>query len=206
MPSMPTVARAALCAVLLPASGAAAAQSSWAPWHWPVFDRSRWDARCGEARFVQLHASGPLYNFGDEGEQYRLGAGLCAARFGAVSLQLDGVLSPIRALPHQGAGGGRAVGLGVDAVLRWRLGAQRLWFAEAGGGLQYAIGPSFPADGTHFQFTVIGGVGRSVAIGPGRTIDVGLRWFHISNANLLPGNSGYDSIQLTVGVTLPLGG
>lgn len=200
------VRRIAVATLLASLSSIAAAQPRWwAPWSWPVLDPATWDTGCGGARFVQAHLSGPVYNFGDEGYQYRFALGACAASRGPLSLQFDVVASSIDAYPHTGVGGGRALGLGVDGVLRWRLGAERRWFAEAGGGMQYAIGSSFPADGTHFQFTVIGGLGRSVDLGRGRTLDVGLRWFHISNANLLPSNSGYDSIQLTVGLTLPQG-
>jgi hypothetical protein len=208
MPAYPVRARraklaAAVAAALFCVRPAAATETRWwAPWSWPVLDPRAWDATCGGARVLQVHASGPVHNFGDEGRQSRLAVGACVAAYGSLSLQLDGVVSPIEAFDHI-VGGGRAVGLGVDAILRWWPGGQRAWFAEAGGGLQYAVGSSFPADGTHFQFTVIGGVGRSFGLGAGRTLDVGLRWFHISNANLLPSNSGYDSIQLTVGITLP---
>jgi hypothetical protein len=202
MPLRPIPAARWLAAVSLIASGAPAqAAWDWVPWRWPVFDPATWDAGCGGQRFVQAHASGPVYNFGDEGNQVRFALGACAASRGPLSLQFDGVLSAIDAATHTGSGGGRALGVGVDALLRWRAGEARRWFVEAGGGVQYAIGVSFPADGTHFQFTVIGGVGRSIAIGAGRSLDVGLRWFHISNANLLPSNSGYDSLQLTVGMT-----
>jgi hypothetical protein len=208
MPAIPVPTRRvplaiAIAIALACASPAAVAETRWwAPWTWPVLDPGTWDPRCGGARFVQVHASGPVYNFGDEGRQSRFAVGACAASRGPLSLHLDAVVSPIEAFDHI-VGGGRAVGLGIDGILRWRPGAQPAWFVEAGGGFQYAIGSSFPADGTHFQFTVIGGVGRSFGLGSGRTLDVGLRWFHISNANLLPSNSGYDSIQLTVGVTLP---
>jgi len=191
-----------LVAVVLAAAGAPAhAAWDWAPWHWPVLDPTTWDAGCGGRRFVQAHTSGPVYNFGDEGEQVRFALGACAASRGPLTLQFDGVVSAIDAAMHIGSGGGRAVGVGVDALLRWRLGEARRWFVEAGGGVQYAVGVSFPADGTHFQFTVISGVGRSLDLGGGRSLQLGLRWFHISNANLLPSNSGYDSLQLTVGLS-----
>jgi len=193
--------RASAALVLAAAMAPAQAAWDWVPWRWPVLDPATWDPGCGERRFVQAHASGPVYNFGDEGEQVRFALGACAASRGPLSLQLDGVLSAIDAAMHTGAGGGRALGVGVDALLRWRLGESRRWFVEAGGGVQYAIGSSFPADGTHFQFTVIGGVGRSLDLGSGRALQLGIRWFHISNANVLPSNSGYDSLQLTVGIT-----
>jgi hypothetical protein len=203
MPFLSPRSRAA-CAVLTFACACAPAHASpsWAPWNWPVLDPATWDTRCGGDRFVQARVSGPVYNFGDEGNQVSVALGACAASRGALSLQVDGVLSGIDAAPHAGVGGGRALGIGVDTVLRWRLFDARRWFVEAGGGVQYAIGSSFPADGTHFQFTVIGGVGRSIELGAQRSLQVGVRWFHISNANVLPSNSGYDALQLVVGYSL----
>ncbi|MFZ4760897.1 MAG: acyloxyacyl hydrolase [Burkholderiaceae bacterium] len=203
MPFLSPRSRAA-CAALSFACASAPVQASpsWAPWNWRVLDPATWDTRCGGDRFVQARLAGPLHNFGDEGNQVSLALGACAATRGPLSLQFDAVLSGIDAFPHAGVGGGRALGVGVDGVLRWRLFDERRWFVEAGGGLQYAIGSSFPADGTHFQFTAIGGVGRTFELGAQRSLQVGVRWFHISNANLLPSNSGYDALQLVIGYSL----
>lgn len=64
------------------------------------------------------------------------------------------------------------------------------------------VGSSFPADGTHFNFTVILSSGRFVPITARTDLVLGLRYLHLSNANLLRDNSGYDGLQLVLGSLL----
>lgn len=70
-------------------------------------------------------------------------------------------------------------------------------FADIAGGIHYS-NQSFPADGSHLNFTLIGGFllqlqGDSWLA---RDWQLGLSWLHISNANLLPDNSGYDGLLI----------
>ena len=66
-------------------------------------------------------------------------------------------------------------------------------------GLSYAT-RSLPANGTHPNFLVSPGFvweTRSAAGRPGWHF--GLRWFHLSNADLFGRNAGYDGITLRIG-------
>jgi len=71
------------------------------------------------------------------------------------------------------------------------------WSLDAGieFGVHYAA-RSVPADGTHFQFVLAPGLDLQPVDGPWR---VGLRWLHLSNGNVRPGNSGYDGLSLQFG-------
>lgn len=155
---------------------------------------------CAGGAITHLSLSGTAVRLGEEGDPLRLAVGKCVHRAGNRRLFVDGVLSYVDAADHGGAGGGVALGVGVDVVLRWDLAVTRLAvYAELGGGLQNTSGSSFPSNGTHANFTVIAGLGLPLSSRARRSVTLGMRYFHVSNANMLPENSGYDAFQVVLG-------
>jgi hypothetical protein len=74
-------------------------------------------------------------------------------------------------------------------------------YADAGGGVLYAAS-DVPFQGSHFNFTPQAGFGASFLID--RASDTrlltGVRWFHISNANVFDSNDGVDSLMVYAGI------
>ena len=77
-------------------------------------------------------------------------------------------------------------------------------YADAGGGLMYA-GSDVPFQGSHFNFTPQFGFGASLLINEASDTRLltGVRWFHISNANVFDANDGVDSLMLYAGINFP---
>lgn len=87
-------------------------------------------------------------------------------------------------------------------VLRWNSGlrAGRVApYIELGGGAM-RTNSNFPAGNTsNFNFTARGGGGIQVFSGGRSSLDIGCRWWHLSNANLGPRNPEFNGIQFGVG-------
>ena len=96
--------------------------------------------------------------------------------------------------------GGTSFGVMGQFVAQRRIYSVNKWdlFLEIGGGGHYSS-QSFPADGTHFNFLVVGGLEVAYNYSVDRAWQSGLRWTHSSNANMQPNNSGYDGIMLHLG-------
>jgi hypothetical protein len=102
--------------------------------------------------------------------------------------------------------GGDSFMAGIGRQWRWRLPevtAIAGWRPHLNVelGLNYAT-QSLPADGTHFNFPVIIGFEWQRLGRDGGELDpwiFGVRWFHLSNANVLEGNAGYDGIVWKIG-------
>ncbi len=106
-------------------------------------------------------------------------------------------------------GTGRLSGWGGDAAF---AGFAREWAWEVPGlaragaavavvldlGLNYASA-SLPSNGTNFNFLVSPGFTWERNAADGAVWHVGLRWFHLSNANLRDRNAGYDGLTLRLG-------
>lgn len=93
-------------------------------------------------------------------------------------------------------------GAGFEPViLRWNssLHAGRVapYIELAGGGVR--TNTNFPAGNTSdFNFTARGGGGVLISRTPLHSIDLGIRWSHISNANLGVDNPEFNGIQLSL--------
>ncbi len=100
--------------------------------------------------------------------------------------------------------GDDAVGLNVAVLHRWHFYRQRNWslYIDGGAGI---IGTTndVPSKGSSFNFTPQAGGGATVRINDTQRLMVGLRWHHISNANLYEGNPGRDSVMAYVGLNMP---
>ncbi len=57
---------------------------------------------------------------------------------------------------------------------------------------------SLPSDGPYFNFPVISGFEWEQRGENGNGWSFGVRWFHLSNANLIEGNAGYDGVVFRV--------
>lgn len=87
-------------------------------------------------------------------------------------------------------------------IFRWnssaRLGKMAPYIELAGGGVW--TNANLPAgDTSDFNFTARGGGGMQIFRTGGRTIDIGIRWSHISNANLGTKNPEFNGIQVSLG-------
>jgi hypothetical protein len=87
-------------------------------------------------------------------------------------------------------------------VLRWnsslRTGRVSPYIELAGGGL--FTNTDLPAGNTsYFNFTTRGGGGIQIFTKPRQSIEIGCRWWHISNANLGTRNPEFNGIQVNLG-------
>ncbi len=158
---------------------------------------------CAEP-YSQLAASPPLQGTsdGDEGFPWRAMYGYCVAQSGRLSLHQDWVVSYLDSTPQGNAPGGDGVSFGTDFSFQWRhrLGASFTPYYELGGGIQYAVGTSFPADGSRWMFTINAGAGFLIPLKPNMQLNTAIRYLHISNARLLSENAGYDAFHMVIGV------
>lgn len=157
----------------------------------------------------------PVWDLSDDGLPFRAGVLLPA---GHDPLSRAAGLRPPRWVLAAGYatlpdlyddGTGRLSGWGGDA---WFAGFAREWAWEVPGlerdgafvavvldlGLNYASA-SIPSNGTNFNFIVSPGLSWERPRATGATWHVGLRWFHLSNANLRERNAGYDGLTLRLG-------
>lgn len=102
-------------------------------------------------------------------------------------------------------GGGNTWGAGPAFMFRWHFFARETWsiYADAGVGLMFT-GSNVPPAGSSVNVTPRIGVGASFEVAPNARILTGIRWAHISNANVADNNDGRNSIQLYAGISLPL--
>ena len=99
--------------------------------------------------------------------------------------------------PGRIAGGGFA-----PIVLRWnpalRFTGARPYIELAGGALK-TDGNLPSGDTSNFNFTASGGGGLYLPVRPQQFVDFGIRWRHISNANLGTRNPEFNGIEIRVG-------
>lgn len=100
--------------------------------------------------------------------------------------------------------GDDAVGANLALIMRWHLVRQENWslYIDGGAGL-LGTTEAVPTGGSTFNFTPQAGGGATVRLNEERHLMVGLRWHHISNAELFDGNPGRDSVMGYVGVNFP---
>jgi hypothetical protein len=93
-------------------------------------------------------------------------------------------------------------GFGFDPViLRWNSGLHTAWvlpYIELAGGGVFTNANLPPENTSSFNFTPKGGGGIYLRTRRKQCLDVGLRWSHISNANLGVQNPEFNGIQLTI--------
>lgn len=101
--------------------------------------------------------------------------------------------------------GDDAVGLNLGLILRWHFVREETWSLYVDGGAGFLVtNEDVPADGgSQFNFTPQVGGGATFRMRNQEHLMVGLRWHHISNAELYQPNPGRDSILLYVGYMWP---
>jgi hypothetical protein len=87
-------------------------------------------------------------------------------------------------------------------VLRWnssrRIGGLQPYIELAGGAV--ATNTNLPqGDTSTFNFTARGGGGLQISTKHNQSLDIGLRWWHLSNANLGVRNPEFNGVQFSVG-------
>jgi len=100
--------------------------------------------------------------------------------------------------------GADALGLNLAALLRWDFIRQDTWslYIDGGAGILGTTNP-MPSRGSSFNFTPQAGGGATIQLEGGNRLMVGVRWHHVSNANLYENNPGLDTILGYVGINFP---
>ena len=104
-----------------------------------------------------------------------------------------------------------AVGLNFVLLFRWHFVARETWsvYLDWGAGLLVTtekvpgVTPQEPAGGSKFNFNPQGGVGFTYAFDGQQRFFAGIRWYHISNAQIFDSNPGRDSIYFYAGASFP---
>lgn len=142
----------------------------------------------------------------DAGWMYQghIGAGYYV--FEGVSFNFEAVAGRIHASEEAGESGGRFPAGGFDLLLRWHALRNEDWsfYFEGGAGVLVAS-ESFPANGTHFNFTPQLGFGLTVRVADKARLMVGARWHHVSNGRVYGNgrNPGYEGVMTYAGLMIP---
>ena len=97
-----------------------------------------------------------------------------------------------------------ALGLNLALLMRWHFLRKSNWslFVDGGAGVMGTTS-DVPSQGASFNFTPQVGAGASIKLNNQRRLLFGLRWHHISHADLFGSNPGRDSLLGYVGLKLP---
>ncbi len=142
--------------------------------------------------------------FGDDaGELYLAHVGVGYHFIDALSLNFEAVGGAMVIEDLGTTNGEDAAAIGLDLLLRWHFCRRDGWslYMDGGAGLIQGTA-SFPANGTHFNFTPQFGLGITASLTDTLSLMGGARWHHISNAgkNGQDENPGYDGAMLYGGV------
>ncbi|MEL6224806.1 MAG: acyloxyacyl hydrolase [Cyanobacteria bacterium J06627_8] len=156
----------------------------------------------------------PPLSFGDAGQNrwYVQGAGATTFEneFGLVGAGLSHFFANGQSINLELNGmaffqtGDDAAGVNLTLLHRWHFVRQENWslYIDGGAGL-LGTTDDVPSTGSSFNFTPQAGGGATVRLNDEQRLMVGLRWHHISNANLFSSNPGRDSVMGYVGVNFP---
>ena len=100
--------------------------------------------------------------------------------------------------------GDNALGLNLSLILRWHFVRQENWslYIDGGAGILGTTN-DVPTNAASFNFTPQVGGGATIKLKDSQRLMLGLRWHHISHADLFESNPGRDSILGYVGLNLP---
>jgi len=100
--------------------------------------------------------------------------------------------------------GPNAWGGNINLLLRWHVVSQPTWsfYFDAGAGF-LKTNDDVPDNGSSWNFTPQAGVGFTLDVGYDWRAMAGVRWHHISNADLNDSNPGRDSLQVYAGLSVP---
>ena len=100
--------------------------------------------------------------------------------------------------------GNDALGLNLALLMRWHFIRKSNWslYIDGGAGVMGTTS-DVPRSGASFNFTPQAGAGTTIKLNEQQRLMLGLRWHHISHADLFGANPGRDSIMGYVGLKLP---
>ena len=100
--------------------------------------------------------------------------------------------------------GDDALGLNLALLMRWHFVRKSNWslYIDGGAGVMGTTS-DVPEAGASFNFTPQVGAGTTIKLNNRQRLMLGLRWHHISHADLFGANPGRDSIMGYVGLKLP---
>ena len=100
--------------------------------------------------------------------------------------------------------GDDALGLNLALLMRWHFVRKSNWslYIDGGAGVMGTTS-DVPEAGASFNFTPQAGAGATIKLDDRQRLMLGLRWHHISHADLFGANPGRDSIMGYVGLKLP---
>ena len=100
--------------------------------------------------------------------------------------------------------GDDALGLNLALLMRWHFVRKSNWslYIDGGAGVMGTTS-DVPRSGASFNFTPQAGAGATIKLNEQQRLMLGLRWHHISHADLFGANPGRDSIMGYIGLKLP---
>jgi lipid A 3-O-deacylase len=100
--------------------------------------------------------------------------------------------------------GPEAWGGNFNLLMRWHFLWKEKWslYVDGGAGVLFTT-DDVPQEGSSFNFTPQAGLGVSLAISDETRLLAGVRWHHISNANIFSSNPGRDSVEVYAGLSFP---
>jgi hypothetical protein len=99
-----------------------------------------------------------------------------------------------------------AFGGGAALVARWHFVRERDYSLFIEGGCGFAgFSSDVPSGGTDYDFTPRAALGFTYALDDGIRLVGRAGWFHISNGQTGPGNPGFDSASISLGLSFTLG-
>ncbi|MCC6680087.1 MAG: acyloxyacyl hydrolase [Phycisphaeraceae bacterium] len=148
---------------------------------------------------LQAYGSG-TYGDSSHGDIYsaHLGVGYYFVDDWSLNLELVGG----RVVPGEISGDDNGMAAGLDMLFRWHFVTGENWslYTDFGGGIQQAD-TNFPSD-SHFNFRPQAGLGATWKLAGRARLMGGVRWLHISNAYITPGNNGLDAAQCYGGLMM----
>ncbi|MEA5472134.1 acyloxyacyl hydrolase [Spirulina sp. 06S082] len=152
----------------------------------------------GQNRWYIQGAGATNLDSDDDGEFGLVGAGLSYffAEGHSVNLELNNL-----AVIQKGKD---ALGMNLAVILRWHFYRDPDWslYLDGGAGI-LGTTENVPSGGSSFNFTPQAGLGATIRMNGDQRLLLGLRWHHISNANLFTSNPGRDSVMGYIGITWP---
>ena len=149
--------------------------------------------------YIQGAAATTLDNEESDPRRFALvGAGISKFLFNGHSINLE--LNTI----YFNQPDNNALGLNLALLMRWHFIRQPNWslYVDGGAGV-LGTTSDVPSKGASFNFTPQAGGGVSFKLKHERRLMLGLRWHHISHADLFEANPGRDSIMGYVGLEFP---
>ena len=169
----------------------------------PPFEKSPGTDPFAQGRWtLQLYGSGTSSKNTDGLYSGHVGVGYHFRDGISINAEFVGSAIQMQNTKHD-AGGDSASGA-FDLILRWHFLRGDGWsiFGDVGGGVMESM-ESFPANGSHFNFRPQAGLGATLRITDDCYLMGGVKWLHVSNANLRERNPGFDSAMFYMGLMFP---